>query len=347
MPNGSYTSTVGPGEVDEWKRFPVCFSMVYDVLLNINHLMDNSESVFYTIRDDNSKLMYHEFEHRLFKMFSKYTSMFLEEIVTSALPHKLSYVGTSLFDVKRDYSLDTNDAFSVLIKKYIEAKRKNSKSNKNSSEDDSFINRWVKKLGIGHSVQILLNPSGSSYTIRLFKDADDSVGTILAEEGYGVTQLVTLLIRVETAILESEKRDVSDPYGDDEDVYEYVESTIAIEEPEVHLHPKLQSLLAEMFVDAYKNYNVHFIIETHSEYLIRKLQTIVARKEINDNDLSIVYFYDADVAKRPLYTPQVKQIGVEEDGRLSDSFGEGFFDEADRLSMSLLSIKVTNDEKKK
>ena len=40
-------------------------------------------------------------------------------------------------------------------------------------------------------------------------------------------------------------------------------------------------------------------------------------------------------------------IGVEEDGRLNDSFGEGFFDEADRLSMSLLNIKVTNDEKKK
>ena len=323
----------GPDEVYEWKKFPISFSLIYDVLLNINHLLDHSESIFYTIRDDDSKKIYHdEFEHRLFKMFVRYASMFHEEIVTSALPHNLSYVGTSLVNVKRDYSLDTNDAFSNLIKKYVEANRK--KLNKDSSVDNSFINRWVKKLGIGHSVQILPNPSGSSYTLRLFKNEGDSVGKILAEEGYGVTQLVTLLIRVETAILESEKRDVSDPYGDDEDVYEYVESTIAIEEPEVHLHPKLQSLLAEMFVDAYKNYNVHFIIETHSEYLIRKLQTIVAKNEVLNSDVSIIYVYDKH--NRPDCEPQVKSIGISENGMLLGRFGEGFFDEADELSMSLL-----------
>lgn len=344
--DGTYISTIGVGEVDDWKKLPVSFPLIYDVLLNISHLLDDSESAFYTIKDGDSKKMYHEFEHRLFKMFIKYTSMFHEEIVTSALPHNLSYLGTSLVNVKRDYSFDTNDAFSILIKKYVEANRKNSKLKKDSSVDNSFINRWVKKLGIGHSIQILPNPSGSSYTIRLFKNAEDSVGTILAEEGYGITQLVTLLIRVEIAILDS-KRAYIDFFSENEKDYEYVESTIAIEEPEVHLHPKLQSLLAEMFVDAYKNYNVHFIIETHSEYLIRKLQTLIANKEIANKDLSIVYFYAADVAKRPLYTPQVKMIGVEEDGRLNDSFGEGFFDEADRLSMSLLNIKVTNDEKKK
>ena len=38
-------------------------------------------------------------------------------------------------------------------------------------------------------------------------------------------------------------------------------------------------------------------------------------------------------------------IELEPDGRLSDSFGEGFFDEADKLAMSLLDIKVNCDEK--
>ena len=99
-----------------------------------------------------------------------------------------------------------------------------------------------------------------------------------------------------------------------------------------------------MFVDAYMNYHVHFIIETHSEYLIRKLQTIVAEHNSVAENVSILYVYDADISKRPLYTPQIKEIKIDLDGRLNDSFGKGFFDEADRLSMSLLDIKVKKDE---
>ena len=176
----------------------------------------------------------------------------------------------------------------------------------------------------------------------LYKTENDKIGSILAEEGYGVTQIVTLLIRIETAILESKKNVEFDDY--EKPIYSFSESTIAIEEPEVHLHPKFQSLLAEMFVDAYTNYNVHFIIETHSEYLIRKLQTMVANKAICNSNISIIYVYDSDISKRPLYTPQVKVIDIAEDGRLQDSFGNGFFDEADNLVMNLLNQKIQKDE---
>lgn len=146
---------------------------------------------------------------------------------------------------------------------------------------------------------------------------DETEDRLLADEGYGITQLVYIILQVETAILTAKKE-----YSD----FHYEQQTIAIEEPEIHLHPRLQSLLAEMFVYAYKEYNIHFIIETHSEYLIRKMQLLVSKEEIGNDDISLLYVHDADESKRPNGEPQIKDIGICSDGYLNESLGLGFFD---------------------
>lgn len=337
---GNLVSLIEMGEIEEWKKCPVDFNVLYDVMLNINHLLDRSESKFFYIKHDSLKERYHEFQHRLFSMFKNYTTMVLEEVITSAIPQNLSYIGTSLVNVKRDYSFDSNNSFTKLIKRYFIAQRtyKNSRE-KGILGPENFISKWVRKLGIGFSVSIEVSNSGSSFVVRLFKDEEDKVGNILAEEGYGITQIITLLIRIETAILESKKKvDVDDH---EHPFCTFSESTIAVEEPEVHLHPRFQSILAEMFVDAYKNYNVHFIIETHSEYLIRKLQTLIAKNEVSNSAVSIIYIYDKE--NRPDSEPQVKRIGVSNKGMLLGRFGEGFFDEADELSLYLLMQQRKHD----
>ena len=119
--------------------------------------------------------------------------------------------------------------------------------------------------------------------------------------------------------------------------HEYKPQTICVEEPEIHLHPKYQSLLAELFVEAYQKYNIHFIIETHSEYLIRKLQVMVADKEntLTADDVSLNY-----IEKDENGVSTNRKIEIREDGSLSDSFGSGFFDEATGLSMDLLRMKI-------
>ena len=119
--------------------------------------------------------------------------------------------------------------------------------------------------------------------------------------------------------------------------YNHPRKVICVEEPEVHLHPKYQSKLAEMFVEAYQKYNIHFIIETHSEYLIRKLQVMVADKESSliSNDVSLNY-----VEKDENGESTNRKIEILEDGRLSEPFGPGFFDQATGLSMNLLKMKI-------
>jgi hypothetical protein len=117
---------------------------------------------------------------------------------------------------------------------------------------------------------------------------------------------------------------------------------IIIEEPEVFLHPNWQSKLAEFFV--YLNRSIESItilVETHSEYLVRKFQHLVANKEINPKDIMIYYFHDED--NIPKGEKQIKEINIEEDGSLSDDFGPGFFDEATNMKMELLRLKKTQN----
>ena len=90
-----------------------------------------------------------------------------------------------------------------------------------------------------------------------------------------------------------------------------------------------------MFVDAYKNYNIHFMIETHSEYLIRKLQVMVADKDwsLKSDDISLNYVENigGGISSNRL-------IVIQEDGRLSEPFGPGFFDESKKLVMKMLKF---------
>ena len=110
--------------------------------------------------------------------------------------------------------------------------------------------------------------------------------------------------------------------------------TIVIEEPEIHLHPNYQSLLADMFLEAYQKYNIHFIIETHSEYLIRKTQVIVAEsqygneEELRNNNPFKVYYISQQKG--------ADELKFRRDGKFSNEFGTGFFDEASNLIFKIL-----------
>ena len=115
-----------------------------------------------------------------------------------------------------------------------------------------------------------------------------------------------------------------------------IKQVLCIEEPETNLHPALQSKLADMFVDANKQFKIQFVLETHSEYLIRKLQYLTVKGEITPSFATIYYFYHPD--KIPPFEKQVKRIYIQEDGSLSDDFGSGFFDEADKIAISIWNM---------
>lgn len=288
--------------------------------------------------------------NRMFEMFKHYISNCLLNISGT---FNISYISSSIVDIKRLYSLESDDSMSKLLKNYFDVRRAfvKNKLSIDTYMPCMFVNQWFQKLDIGYSVDINTNEFQSGVTIRILRDKRDKEGCLLAELGYGITQLFVILLRIDIAIMEAETSIVAkdkDYLGDPSELPEHQRkilrsaTTLAIEEPEVHQHPRYQSALAEIFVDAITKYNVNFIIETHSEYLIRKLQLLVAKKNVNPSDISLLYVYDEK--KRPIYEPHVKQINIRKDGMLDGSFGEGFFDEADMLTMFLLTAGKESDE---
>ena len=76
-------------------------------------------------------------------------------------------------------------------------------------------------------------------------------------------------------------------------------STVILEEPEIHLHPLAQSVLAELFVEVSQKRQVQFIVETHSEHLFRRMQTLVAKEHLGTEDCEM-YFVEKEQGRAQL-----------------------------------------------
>lgn len=267
-----------------------------------------------------------------------------EDVVKEALNpsflQQMKYVDSASMSVCRLYTADDGDDLGHILRSFLEGNRQHLTGvavdeaerllQQEPYQPGTFLDSWIRRFGVGDAIQIKGTEEGLGIMVFLDKEGEQR---LLADEGYGITQLFSLLLQIEVSILGAARRASLDEKGNVQLMYD--PSYIYVEEPENHLHPKFQSLLANLFAEAYANYNIHFVVETHSEYMIRKLQVLVADKGIplQPDDVSVNYIEnDADgVAFN-------RRIEISGEGRLTTPFGSGFFDEADGLSMDLLRI---------
>ena len=199
-----------------------------------------------------------------------------------------------------------------------------------SSGDEEYImiEEWLSQLKIGKSLKVIPY-NGDNYRIVVFDNDNPEIsgekrkgypgGIDLADKGMGTIQLVMLLLRLATLIRKFKGQQL----------------TILLEEPEQNLHPALQSKLADLVYSLNKGFGINFVIETHSEYLIRKSQVIVADCDFKDEDQ-----LNSQNPFRVFYIPSDDTSPYEmiytRSGRFVNKFGEGFFDEAGKSNLITL-----------
>ena len=76
---------------------------------------------------------------------------------------------------------------------------------------------------------------------------------------------------------------------------------ICVEQPETHLHPRLQARLADLFIEATQEggRGNQMIVETHSEHLMLRIQRRIREGSLNPSQVSVVYI-DQDTEGAPL-----------------------------------------------
>jgi energy-coupling factor transporter ATP-binding protein EcfA2 len=109
--------------------------------------------------------------------------------------------------------------------------------------------------------------AGGRFEIKV-KTGESSVSAGLADVGFGVSQLLPILVA---------------------DLQLPEKSTLAVSQPEIHLHPSAQADLADYFVERAKKDKKRYIIETHSEYMLNRMRLLIAQGKILASDVSVVY----------------------------------------------------------
>lgn len=215
---------------------------------------------------------------------------------------------------------DTNDYLSRTIHEFA--------SQKDNRYKRAFIKKWMAEFGIGKNYHIQ-SVGGEAHIVHVINFDGKEVN--LADKGMGSIQLMVLLFRL--AILlpyrSSNKKN---------EVESLSFSTAIIEEPEQNLHPMLQSKLADLFYELNKQYGLRFIIETHSEYLVRRSQVIVGdnfdtEEKLKNNPFKVYYFPSEGDPYDMVYTTS---------GLFEKKFGDGFINEAGKLHMALLKNAKKN-----
>ncbi|MFN3008428.1 DUF3696 domain-containing protein [Mycolicibacterium wolinskyi] len=173
------------------------------------------------------------------------------------------------------------------------------------------VSRWAKYLDIGESFSV---SDQGRFGIQMEVRQKDVEGDLdLTSVGTGVSQLLPVIVMC-----------VQAPVG----------SLLLIEQPELHLNPRVQQRLTD-FLLAIAQSGRHLLVETHSEYMISRLRRHVA-EDLNDalQDTIGIYF-----AKRVNGATTYDLVRTNEYGGIEE-WPENFFDQATQEEHAILSAAV-------
>lgn len=283
----------------------------------------------------------------------------IEAAQNNFLLKNIAFLNSPVFKRERTKVFDLNDnnatTFDIVIRSFIV-------QNINKIEDShirsyDYIDNWLIRFNMGKQLVITsLHSSNQYFTIEILQENDELIS--ISDLGYGAGQVLSYIMlpffcKVDySSVVESYrigkdgklKNSKISKNTSRKIIFNHMvggnkipTKNIYLEEPETNLHPNWQSVLSELFAYQIK-IGLRFVIETHSEYFVRKIQNMIAKKECDNKDVVIYYFNSDKNVDEAKGDPKVKSIFINENGGLTDNFGPGFFDEAHNLKFELLKL---------
>lgn len=177
---------------------------------------------------------------------------------------------------------------------------------------DEQVPKWLQRLGLIDSYRLAPvseRENGYEFLVTKHKGGTE---VRLMDVGFGVSQVLPVLILCYYV-----------PEG----------SILILEQPEAHLHPKVQAKLADVLIDVVKKRKLQIILESHSEHLLHRLTRRIAEGEISADDTAL-YFCQINEG-----TSEIEQLRLDEYGNASnwprDFFGDDAGDVVERTKAEM------------
>jgi len=205
-------------------------------------------------------------------------------LATEAMLDSISYLGPLRSHPQRIYQWSGDTPSSVgqmgeytiaaILAAQSEKRMLNRGPKRVKQEFGAFIAAWLKDLGVIHDFSVRPVAEGRKEYEVLVKTHSKAPEVKITDVGFGVSQVLPALVQA---------------------FYCPPNSTVWMEQPEIHLHPQVQAELADVFISATqaredsKERNVQLIVESHSEHFLNRLQRRVAEGVVKPEDVA-VYF---------------------------------------------------------
>ena len=173
-----------------------------------------------------------------------------------------------------DVGMRGESAVAALLAAESDGRKLNRGRKQRQSAFAPFIAEWMKELGVIYSFTVKPVAKGRKEFEVLIRTHADAPEVKLTDVGFGISQVLPALV---------------------EAFYAPRNSTVWMEQPEIHLHPQVQAHLADAFISAVQAWeggqprNVQLIVESHSEHFLTRLQRRVAEGVIGPQEVAIYF----------------------------------------------------------
>jgi len=177
------------------------------------------------------------------------------------------------------------------------------------------LDQWIERFEFGAGL-VAESLSDELFSLS-FVDSHRAARTNIADAGFGASQVLPLIVQALAARKQS--------------------LTIA-EQPEIHLNPRLQYVLADLFVEM-ANSDRRVIVETHSEHLLLRLRRLVADGKIDHKQVAIYFVEKINGVS------SIRLVSLEGNGHIkSNVWPKGFFEDTLKESFALAAAQSRRSE---